>query len=138
MSLRAPRGKELGWSGTVNRCERLINVVIVNKPKVLRGLDQKVRSKDGGYAYLSVPKNRYPEHGARAVKYQHLREPRGAVAIGAAEGRSRIAPSRLNLGSTSVSRLESCPRRFRPSMARSSSTTLDGLSGSSRVRHRRA
>ena len=45
-------GQELGWSGKVNRGERLINVVIANKPKALRGLDQKVRSKDAG---LSVP-----------------------------------------------------------------------------------
>ncbi len=30
--LRAPRGQERGWSGMVNICECLINVVIVNKP----------------------------------------------------------------------------------------------------------
>ena len=36
------RGPELGWSGRVNTCERLINVVIDGKPKALRGLDQKV------------------------------------------------------------------------------------------------
>jgi hypothetical protein len=47
-----PGRQELGWSGKVNRSERLINVVIANKPKVLRGLDQKVRSKDVG---LSLP-----------------------------------------------------------------------------------
>jgi hypothetical protein len=41
-----PGRQELGWSGRVNRGERLINVVITNKPKALRGLDQKVRSKD--------------------------------------------------------------------------------------------
>lgn len=41
-------GQELGWSGKVNRSERLINVVIANKPKALRGLDQKVGSKDAG------------------------------------------------------------------------------------------
>ena len=45
-------GQELGWSGKVNRSERLINVVITNKPKALRGLDQKVCSKDGG---LRIP-----------------------------------------------------------------------------------
>jgi len=37
-------GPELGWSGRVNICERLINVVIDDKPKALRGLDQKVSS----------------------------------------------------------------------------------------------
>jgi hypothetical protein len=47
-----PGRQELGWSGKVNRGERLINVVIANKPKALRGLDQKVRSKDVG---LSIP-----------------------------------------------------------------------------------
>ena len=41
-----PGRQELGWSGRVNRGERLINVVIANKPKALRGLDQKVRSTD--------------------------------------------------------------------------------------------
>jgi hypothetical protein len=35
-------------SGKVNIGERLINVVIVDKPKMLRGLNQKVRRKDGG------------------------------------------------------------------------------------------
>jgi hypothetical protein len=44
-------GQELGWSGKVNRGERLINVVITNKPKALTGLNQKVRSEDVGYAY---------------------------------------------------------------------------------------
>ena len=34
-------GPELGWSGKVNTCERLINVVIDSKPKALTGLDQK-------------------------------------------------------------------------------------------------
>src|SRR5262245_61924056 len=43
-----PGRQELGWSGRVNRGERLINVVIANKPKALRGLDQKVRSEDEG------------------------------------------------------------------------------------------
>jgi hypothetical protein len=45
-------GQELGGSGKVNRSERLINAVIANKPKALRGLDQKVRSTDAG---LSLP-----------------------------------------------------------------------------------
>ena len=44
-------GQELGWSGMVNRSERLINVVITNKPKALRGLDQKVHSKDAGLTF---------------------------------------------------------------------------------------
>ena len=35
-----PGRQELGWNGMVNRSERLINVVIANKPKALRGLDQ--------------------------------------------------------------------------------------------------
>ena len=29
----------------VNKCELLINVVITNKPKMLRGLNQKVRGQ---------------------------------------------------------------------------------------------
>lgn len=40
--------QERGWSGKVNRSERLINVGIANKPKALTGLDQKVGSKDAG------------------------------------------------------------------------------------------
>jgi hypothetical protein len=36
-------GWELGTDGTSNICELLINVVTNNKPKVLKGLDQKVR-----------------------------------------------------------------------------------------------
>ena len=39
-------GPERGSSGRVNICERLINVVIDDKPKALRGLDQKVRSPE--------------------------------------------------------------------------------------------
>jgi len=35
-------GKALGWDGTTNESELLINVVTVNKPKVLIGLNQKV------------------------------------------------------------------------------------------------
>ena len=35
-------GRELGWDDMANRCEPLINVVRSNKPKGLRGLDQKV------------------------------------------------------------------------------------------------
>jgi hypothetical protein len=38
-------GWELGIGGMSNICELLINVVKNNKPKVLRGLDQKVRGK---------------------------------------------------------------------------------------------
>ncbi len=33
----------LGFDGTVNSSEPLVNVVKANKPKVLRGLNQKVR-----------------------------------------------------------------------------------------------
>jgi hypothetical protein len=47
-----PGRQELGWSGKVNKCERLINVVIANKPKALRGLDQKVCSTDAGLSTL--------------------------------------------------------------------------------------
>jgi hypothetical protein len=50
--LPVPGRQELGGSGKVNRSARLINVVITNKPKALRGLDQKVRSEDEG---LRVP-----------------------------------------------------------------------------------
>ena len=46
-------GAELGWNGMVNIHERLINVVIVNKPKALTGLDQKVCSTDGGLRRLA-------------------------------------------------------------------------------------
>jgi len=35
-----------------NRCELLINVVMRNKPKVLTGLDQKVRGMD---SWLEIP-----------------------------------------------------------------------------------
>jgi hypothetical protein len=41
-------GSELGWNGMVHIREHLINVVIVNKPKALTGLNQKVCSTDGG------------------------------------------------------------------------------------------
>src|SRR5262245_22158804 len=34
-------GLERGWSGMVNTSERLLNVVIDDKPKALRGLNQK-------------------------------------------------------------------------------------------------
>jgi hypothetical protein len=34
-------GARMGWDGMVNRCELLINVVSVGKPKALRGLSQK-------------------------------------------------------------------------------------------------
>ena len=46
-----PGEQELGWSGRVNRSERLINVVIANKPKALRGLDQKVSSLASALRY---------------------------------------------------------------------------------------
>ncbi len=35
-------GRELGWDDKANTCEPLINVVRFNKPKELKGLDQKV------------------------------------------------------------------------------------------------
>ncbi len=38
-------GRELGWDDMANRCEPLLNVVRSNKPKGLRGLDQKVRGQ---------------------------------------------------------------------------------------------
>jgi hypothetical protein len=38
-------GQELGVSGTANESELLINVVIQDKPKMLRGLHQKVRGQ---------------------------------------------------------------------------------------------
>ena len=41
-------GSERGWHGRVNRGARLINVVMVNKPKALTGWDHKVCSTDGG------------------------------------------------------------------------------------------
>jgi hypothetical protein len=34
-----------GLMVVTNKCERLINFVMVDKPKVLRGLNQKVRSR---------------------------------------------------------------------------------------------
>ena len=40
-------GRELESDGMVNRCESLINVVIANKPKVLRGLSQKASGEVG-------------------------------------------------------------------------------------------
>ncbi len=48
-----PGRQELGWSGKVNRSERLINVVTANKPKALTGLDQKVCSMDVELSILS-------------------------------------------------------------------------------------
>ena len=38
--------------GMSNKCELLINVVNQNKPKVLEGLDQKVRGMD---SWLNIP-----------------------------------------------------------------------------------
>ena len=38
-------GRELGWDDMANICKPLINVVRANKPKGLRGLDQKVRDQ---------------------------------------------------------------------------------------------
>lgn len=38
-SIKAVR--ELGWDGMVNICESLINIVRLNKPKMLIGLGQK-------------------------------------------------------------------------------------------------
>jgi hypothetical protein len=35
-------GRELGWDDMANTCEPLINIVNSNKPKGLKGLDQKV------------------------------------------------------------------------------------------------
>jgi len=45
-------GRELGSNGTVNRSESLQNVVTTNKPKVLRGLNQKVRGQEQGLQNL--------------------------------------------------------------------------------------
>ncbi len=39
-------GRELGWCGMANICEPLINVVNVDKRKVLRRLNQKVSGQD--------------------------------------------------------------------------------------------
>ena len=36
-----PGGRGLGLNGMVNICESLINIVNVNKPKMLTGLSQK-------------------------------------------------------------------------------------------------
>ena len=40
-------GRELGSNGMVNRCKLPLNVVTTNKPKVLIGLNQKVRGQVG-------------------------------------------------------------------------------------------
>ena len=39
-------GRELGWCGKVNGCESLINAVIDDQPKVLRGWGQKAGGQD--------------------------------------------------------------------------------------------
>jgi hypothetical protein len=50
--------RALGLNGMVNRSELLINVVNVNKPKMLRGLDQKVSGQVQGFQFpLSQMKN---------------------------------------------------------------------------------
>ena len=41
-------GRELGSDGRVNKCEPPLNVVMINKPKVLTGLDQTVRGQCRG------------------------------------------------------------------------------------------
>jgi hypothetical protein len=38
-------GRELGLTGMGNTCESLISAVTRNKPKMLTGLDQKVRGQ---------------------------------------------------------------------------------------------
>jgi hypothetical protein len=48
----------LGLNGMVNKSELLINVVKANKPKMLTGLDQKVRGQVQGFQFpLSQMKN---------------------------------------------------------------------------------
>lgn len=43
--------RALGSNGMVNICELLINVVKANKPKMLRGLDQKVSGQEQGFQF---------------------------------------------------------------------------------------
>jgi len=43
-------GRELGLMGRANICESPINVVTVDKPKMLRGLNQKVRDRNRSFA----------------------------------------------------------------------------------------
>jgi hypothetical protein len=45
-------GRELGLVERANTREPLINVVTVDKPKVLTGLDQKVRGRCRGFCTL--------------------------------------------------------------------------------------
>ena len=47
----------LGFDGMANACELLINAVNVNKPKMLAGLDQKVRD---GYEGIQFPSSETP------------------------------------------------------------------------------
>jgi hypothetical protein len=46
-------GQELGRDGMANACELPLNVVMISKPKVLLGLNQKVRGQ--GVEYRSSP-----------------------------------------------------------------------------------
>jgi len=59
----------LGFDGMANRCELPINAVKANKPKMLRGLNQKVRDRYEGIQFPSSettpsPANRQGPEGA--------------------------------------------------------------------------
>ncbi len=65
-----PGRRELGSGSTVNICESLINVVKSNKPKVLIGLNQKVRGR-----VQELP-NLLPQATAPPAQRRDLRYPR--------------------------------------------------------------
>jgi hypothetical protein len=59
-------GRELGLNGMVNKCELPLNVVTTNKPKMLTGLNQKVRGR------VSVLQNHRPQMQAPPAERQDL------------------------------------------------------------------
>ena len=61
-------GRELGWDDMANPCEPLINVVRFNKPKGLRGLDQKGKWTGGGVS-CSPPADVVPPADRRSLSH---------------------------------------------------------------------
>jgi hypothetical protein len=95
----------LGWSGQGNTGERLINVVIDNKPKVLTGLDQKVDSLGEEVVRLfSWP------HALPAERADLPHSGMAAPVLPPTRGRTRTSRQRRVVGIPSASR-SAGPRR---------------------------
>ena len=62
-------GRELGLAGLVNSGEAVLNVVSNSKPKMLIGLDQKVRGQVRG---LIAPPAQMLDHRRRAATFPSL------------------------------------------------------------------